>query len=114
MTPFAKCAAIAGVVIFAAGSAAWAQGNNPNPGTPMPHATSPETQGSYSGPPPARGVHGLTNLERAQQEVYKDGYKDAYGWKRSAQGWSAESVRNGQKVHVIVAGNGQITTVPRQ
>jgi hypothetical protein len=104
MKPFTKCAAIAGVVIFAAGSAAWAQGYNPNPATPMSHATSPKTQ----------GTQGLTSFERAGQELYKEGYKGAYGWKRSAQGWSADAVRNGQNVHVTVADNGQITTVPRK
>jgi hypothetical protein len=113
MKPLTKCAGIAGVVIFAAGSAAWAQGYNPNPATPMSHA-SPKTQGSHSGQPPTQGMDGLTSFERAGQELYKDGYKNIYGWKRSAQGWSADAVQHGQKVHVIVADNGQITTVPRQ
>ena len=114
MKAFTKCAATAGVVIFAVGSTAWAQGYNPNPGTPMSHAISPTTQGSHNGQPLTQGMRGLTSFERAGQELYKDGYKGAYGWKRSAQGWSADAVQHGQKVHVIVADNGQITTVPRQ
>jgi hypothetical protein len=107
MKTFTKCAGIAGVILLAAGSAAWAQGYNPNPGTPMSHATSPKIQGSQR-------TDGLTSFERAGQELYKDGYKDIYGWNRSAQGWSANAVQHGQNVHVIVADNGQITTVPRQ
>ena len=113
MKSFTKCAAIAGVVIFATGSAAWAQGYNPNPWTPTSHATSPQIQGSYSGQPPTQEMGGLTSYERAGQELYKAGYKNVYGWKRSPQGWSAEAQLHGQNVHVIVADNGQIATVPR-
>jgi hypothetical protein len=114
MNSFTKCAAIAGVIVFAAGSAAWAQASNPNPGTPGPNITSTGTQGSYSGQPPGQRTGGLTNFERAKQELRKGGYKDSRDWKQSAHGWSAEAVRNGQNVHVVVGDNGQIATSPVQ
>jgi uncharacterized protein (DUF2345 family) len=112
MNPFIKCAAIAGVVVFAAGSVVWAQGNNPNPGTPGQYATSTGIQDSYSGQPPGHGINSLTPFERAKQELRKDGYKFARHWQRSAQGWSAEAERDGQNVHVVVGDNGQIATFP--
>jgi hypothetical protein len=112
MNSFTKCAAIAGVVMFAAGSAAWAQAYNPNPGTPGPNITGTGTQGSYSAQAPGQGMGGLTPYERAKQELRKAGYTDTHDWKRSARAWSAESVRNGRNVHVTVADNGQIKTSP--
>ena len=114
MNSFTKCAAIAGVVMFAAGSAAWAQAYNPNPGTPEPYAASPGTEGSYNGQTVGHGMNGLTPFERAKQELRKDGYKDTHNWTRSAQGWSAEAVRDGQKVHVVVGDNGQIASSPER
>ena len=112
MNSFTKCAGIAGIVMFAAASAGWAQAYNPNPGTPGPYATSPGKQGSYSGQTPGQGMGGLTPYERAKQELHKEGYKDFHDWKRLAQGWSAEAVRGGHNVHVVVGDNGQIAESP--
>ena len=112
MNSFTKFAAIAGIVMFAAGSAAWAQTYNPNPGAPQPYAASPGT--SYSGQTAGQGTDGLTAFERAKQELRKAGYKDSHDWKRSANGWSAEAVRNEQNVHVVVGDNGQIQASPAQ
>jgi hypothetical protein len=114
MNSFTKCAAIAGAIMFAAGSTAWAQAYNPNAATPGPYATSPGTQGSYSGQTPAQGTGGLTPFERAKEELRKAGYKDSHDWKRSANAWSAEAVRDNQNVHVVIGDNGQIATSPAQ
>ena len=107
MNSFTKFAAIAGIVMFAAGSAAWAQAN-PNPGAPQPNAASPGA--SYSGQTAGQGREGLTTFERAKQELRKAGYKDSHDWQRSANGWSAEAVWNKQNIHVVVGDNGQIQT----
>ena len=110
MNAFNKYAAIAGIVIFAAGSAAWGQAYNPNPGTPGPYAATPGS--SESGQTAGQDMQGLTTFERAKQELRKAGYKDSHDWKRLANGWSAEAVRNDQNVHVVVGDNGQIQTLP--
>ena len=112
MKTFISCAAIAGVIMVAAGSAAWAQAYNPNPGTPGPSAASPVT--SDSGQAAGQDREGLTTFERAKQELHKAGYKDSHDWKRMANGWSADAVRNDQNVHVMVGDNGQITPLPGQ
>jgi Spy/CpxP family protein refolding chaperone len=112
MNRFTKCAAIAGIAMLAAGSAAWAQAYNANPGTPGPYAVSPGTQGPNSGQTAGQATQGLTTFERAKQELRKAGYKDSRHWKQVANGWSADATRNGQNVHVIVGDNGQIATSP--
>ena len=112
MDNFAKCAAIAVVVMVAAGPAAWAQAYNPNPGTPGPYAATPGS--SESGQTARQDMQGLTTYERAHQELRKAGYKDSHDWKRLANGWSAEAVRNDQNVHVVIGDNGQIQTLPGQ
>src|SRR5215469_1649616 len=109
MNSFSKSAAIAGVVIFAAGSAAWAQAYKPNPGTSVPYTTNPGTQannpstqsntspGAYS-----PNQQGLTTFERAKQELNREGYKNIHDLKSVQHGWSAEAERNGQNVNVTV------------
>ena len=114
MNSFTKCAAIAGLVTFAAGSAAWAQAYSPSPGTQGPYAAGSGIQGSYSGQTAGQETEGLTTFERAKQELRKEGYKDTRHWKKVANGWSAEAARNGQNVRVVVGDNGQIQTFPGQ
>jgi hypothetical protein len=152
------CAAIAGAVMFAAGSAAWAQSYTVNPGTPGSYSSNPGTQGSYSGNPATQGSYSSnpstqsdtgtvtstpsqqswdsgmpgTNTPSGRQAYSQAGYGmgnnintyqaaenqlGRYGYSnvhdlRSMQGWSADAIRNGQRVHVIIGDNGLIATFP--
>jgi hypothetical protein len=158
-----RCAAIAGAVLFAAGSAAWAQGYTPNPGTQGSYSSNPGTQGSFSGTAGTQGYsvsgpygtnqgwnsnqqgwntnqqgwnsgmqgtstpyggqsysqagyglgNNITTYQQAEQELNKYGYNNVRDL-RSMQGWSADAMRNGQKVHVIIGDNGLIATFPGQ
>lgn len=168
-----KGAAIAGVVMFAAGSGAWAQSYTTNPGTqgsyssnPGSYSSNPGTSGSYSGnagtqgysnpgtyganqqgwnPSPTTGAYNtsqqgwnsgmqgtstpfgspsysqagygtgnnITTFQQAEQELGKYGYNNVRDL-RAMQGWSADAMRNGQKVHVIIGDNGVIATFPGQ
>jgi hypothetical protein len=148
MNTVIRCAAIAGAVMFAAGSAAWAQGYTVNPGTQGSYPTSPGTQGSYSTNPGNQsytspgtynpnqqgwnsGMQGtntpnggqtysqagygmgnnITTYQSAENELGKYGYSNVHDL-RAMQGWSADAMRNGQKVHVIIGDNGLIATFP--
>ena len=150
-----KGAAIAAAVMFAAGSAAWAQGYNVNPGTQGSYSSNPSTQGSYSSNPGTQGFssnpgtqtspgtnntnqqgwnsgmqganvpytgqtyspagygtgNDMTTYQSAEQELTKYGYGNVHDL-RAMQGWSADAMRNGQKVHVIIGDNGMIATFP--
>ena len=158
-----KSAAIAGVVMFAAGSGAWAQSYTTNPGTqgsyssnPGSYSSTPGTAGSYTGTPGSQsysntGTYGtnqgwssnqqswnpgmqgtstpygnqsysqagygmgnnITTFQQAEQELSKYGYNNVRDL-RAMQGWSADAMRNGQKVHVIIGDNGLIATFPGQ
>jgi hypothetical protein len=158
-----KCAAIAGAVMFAAGSSAWAQSYTTNPGTQGSYSSNPGTQGSFSGTAGPQGYapsgpygtnpgwnsnqqgwntnqqgwnsgmqgtstsHGsqsysqagygmgnnIATDQQAEQELSKYGYNNLRDLK-AMQGWSADAMRNGQKVHVIIGDNGLIATFPGQ
>ena len=160
-----KLAAVAGVVVLTAGSAAWSQ----------TYTTTPGTQGSYSGNqgsynPSYSGTQGtynqgssqgwnssanqgtssnqgnwgsnanqgswnsgmqgtstpyggqaysqsgygagnITTYQEAEQELGKYGYNSVRDL-RAMQGWSADAMKNGQKVHVILGDNGLVATFP--
>ena len=172
MKTIIKGAAIAGGIMFAAGSAAWAQSYTTNPGTqgsyssnPGTYSNNPGTSGSYSGnagtqgysnpgtyganqqgsnPSTTTGAYGtgqqgwspgmqgtstpygsqpysqagygmgnVTTYQQAEQELSKYGYNNVRDL-RAMQGWSADAMRNGQKVHVIIGDNGLIATFPGQ
>ncbi|MBV8095111.1 MAG: hypothetical protein JO110_18160 [Acetobacteraceae bacterium] len=161
-----KCAAIAGALMFAAGSAAWAQSYTTNPGTqgsyssnPGSYSSNPGTSGSYSGNAGTQGFsnpgtyganqqgwnsnqqgwnsgmqgqgtstpygsqsysqagygmgNNITTFQQAEQELGKYGYNNVHDL-RAMQGWSADAMRNGQRVHVIIGDNGLIATFPGQ
>jgi hypothetical protein len=152
-----KCAAIAGAVMFVAGSAAWAQSYTTNPGTQGSYSNNPGTysgnqgtSGSYSGNAGTQGYsnpgtygasqqgwnsgmqgtstpsgnqsysqagygmgNNITTFQQAEQELSKYGYNNVRDL-RAMQGWSADAMRNGQKVHVIIGDNGLIATFPGQ
>lgn len=155
-----KCAAIAGAVMFAAGSGAWAQSYTTNPGTqgsyssnPGSYSSTPATTGSYTGTPGTQsysnpgtyganqqgwssnqqswnpgmqgtstpggqsysqagyGMGNITTYQQAEQDLNKYGYNNLRDL-RAMQGWSADAMRNGQRVHVIMGDNGLIATFP--
>jgi hypothetical protein len=157
MNTVIRCAAIAGAVMFAAGSAAWAQGYTVNPGTQGSYSSDPGTQGSYSSNPGTQGTYSsnpgtqsytspgaynpspqgwnsgiqgnvpyrgqtysqagygmgnnVTTYQAAENELGKYGYSNVHDL-RAMQGWSADAMRNGQRVHVIIGDNGLIATFP--
>lgn len=156
MNTVMKYAAVAGIVMFAASSAAWAQGYTPNPAAQGSYAN-PGTQGSDSsnqgmqgnsapgaygtnqqgwssnqqgwnsgmqgtstpngGQPYSQAGYGMgnniTTYQQAEQELNKYGYNNVRDL-RAMQGWSADAMRNGQRVHVIMGNNGLIATFPGQ
>jgi hypothetical protein len=151
-----KCAAIAGVVMFTAGSAAWAQSYTTSPGAQGSYSTNPGTSSSNPGAPgystpgaygtnqqgwnsnqqgsnqqswnpgmqgtstpngsqsysqAGYGMGNITTYQQAEQELDKYGYNNVHDL-RAMQGWSADAMRNGQRVHVIMGDNGLIATFP--
>lgn len=179
MKTVATCAAIAGLLVFTAGSAAWAQSYTTNPGTQgnpnqatqsyssqgswspgtqsgttYPNSTSSQgytgNQGSWSAGnayPNTQGMSGqgysgnqgnwssgmqgtstpyggqaysqagygspnnITTYQQAEQELGRYGYSNIHDL-RAMQGWSADAMRNGQRVHVIIGDNGMVATFP--
>jgi hypothetical protein len=138
MRTIISCAAIAGAVMFGAGSAAWAQGYMANPGTPGAYSSNPSTQGDTgtatympsqqswdSGMPSTNTPSGkqgysqtgygmgnnITTYQEAEHELGRYGYSNVHDL-RAMQGWSADAMRNGQRVHIIIGENGQIATFP--
>jgi hypothetical protein len=131
-----RCAAIAGAIIFSAGSAAWAQGYTINPGSQGAFSgnsstqTSPGTynanqQGWNSGmqgtnmpsggqtySPAGYGMsNNITTYQEAEHQLGRYGYSNLHDL-RAMQGWSADAMRNGQRVHVVIGDNGMIATFP--
>jgi hypothetical protein len=191
MKTVATCAAIASLLVFTAGSAAWAQTYGTNPGTQGSHSSStggytydPGAQGysNYSTNPPGSynqgtynqgsnqgsnygsnqgswspgtqsnttspsnenmatqgysanqgtwssgsqgtstpygqsntqagyGAGNITTYQQAEQELGRYGYSNIHDLK-AMPGWSADAMRNGQRVHVILGENGLIATFP--
>jgi hypothetical protein len=162
MKTVATCAAIASLLVFTAGSAAWAQGYTTNPavqgyssqgaqssnqgtyntnqgswspgtqsGTTYPSNQSMSNQGysanqgtwnsgmqgtstPYGGQAYSQAGYGagnITTYQEAEQELGKYGYSNVRDL-RAMQGWSADAMRNGQRVHVVIGDNGMIATFP--
>jgi hypothetical protein len=190
MKTVATCAAIASLLVFTAGSAAWAQGYTTNPavqgyssqgaqssnqgtyntnqgswspgtqsgttypsnqsmsnqgysanqgnwnpgtqsGTTYPNSPSMSNQGysanqgtwnsgmqgtstPYGGQAYSQAGYGagnITTYQEAEQELGKYGYSNVRDL-RAMQGWSADAMRNGQRVHVVIGDNGMIATFP--
>jgi hypothetical protein len=95
-----KYAAIGGVFLMTAGTAAMAQNWNQS-----------ETQGSgqrqYQ--PGVQGGYHFPSQPVAQQELSRYGYNNLSNFQR-VQGWSAHATRNGDRVHVMIDDNGMIAT----
>jgi len=162
MKTVATGVAIAGLLVFTAGSTAWAQSystnpsnqsyssqstqsSNPTPYNPNQGSWSPSTQSSSTYPSTqstsnqgnsanqgtwSSGMHGtstpsggqyntqagygagnVTTFQQAEQELSRYGYNNVHDL-RAMQGWSADAMRNGQRVHVILGDNGMIATFP--
>jgi hypothetical protein len=83
---------------------------NPNQGS-----WNPGTQGSST--PPSGQTYGygasnkVTTYQQAQQELGRYGFSNIQDL-RAMQGWSADAMKNGQRVHVILGDNGLVATTP--
>jgi hypothetical protein len=57
------------------------------------------------------GAGNINTYQQAEQELGKYGYSNIQGL-RAMQGWSADAMRNGERVHVILGENGLVATFP--
>ncbi len=57
------------------------------------------------------GTANITTYQEAEQQLSKYGYSNVQDL-RAMQGWSADAMRNGQRVHVILGDNGLVATFP--
>jgi hypothetical protein len=142
MKAVVKFAAFASVLTLTAGSAAWAQNysTSGNPGTYSTqgysagnanqgtYGTNPGTYGTnqgswntgtgtsspYTGQTNSSAGYGtgnITTYQEAEQQLGKYGYSNVQDL-RAMQGWSADAIRSGQRVHVILGDNGLVATFP--
>jgi hypothetical protein len=72
-------------------------------------STQPNGGRSYSQAGYANGT--ITTYQQAEQELGKYGYNNVRDL-RSMQGWSADAIRNGERVHVVLGDNGLVATFP--
>ena len=71
--------------------------------------STPNTGQTYSSA--GYGAGNITTYQEAEQQLSKYGYSNVQDL-RATQGWSADAMRNGQKVHVILGDNGLVATFP--
>ena len=57
------------------------------------------------------GTGNITTYQEAEQQLSRYGYNNVQDL-RAMQGWSADAMRNGQRVHVILGDNGLVATFP--
>lgn len=68
----------------------------------------------YGGQAYSRAGYGngsITTYQQAEQELGRYGYNNVRDL-RSMQGWSADAMKNGERVHVILGDNGLVATFP--
>lgn len=53
----------------------------------------------------------INTYQEAERELGRYGYSNVQGL-RAMQGWSADAMKNGQRVHVILGDNGLVATFP--
>jgi hypothetical protein len=136
MKTVAKCAAIASVALLTAASSAWSQTYTTNPGaqgtyggSQAPYYTGNQGTQTYGASPGAQGTYSgnqgssytgnagygpgskVTTYQQAQQELGRYGFSNIQDL-RAMQGWSADAMKNGQRVHVILGDNGLVATAP--
>jgi hypothetical protein len=81
------------------------QGNwNPGMGTSSPYTGRTYSSAGY-------GTGNITTYQEAEQQLSRYGYNNVQDL-RAMQGWSADAMRNGQRVHVILGDNGLVATFP--
>jgi len=71
--------------------------------------STPNTGQTYSSA--GYGTGNITTYQEAEQQLSKYGYNNLQDL-RAMQGWSADAMRNGQRVHVILGDNGLVATFP--
>jgi hypothetical protein len=71
--------------------------------------SSPYTGQTYSSA--GYGTGNITTYQEAEQQLGKYGYNNVQDL-RAMQGWSADAMRNGQRVHVLLGDNGLVATFP--
>lgn len=72
------------------------------------------TSTPYSGQTYSHAGYGTGNIstyQEAEQQLSRYGYNNIQDL-RAMQGWSADAIRNGQWVHVILGDNGLVATFP--
>jgi hypothetical protein len=57
------------------------------------------------------GTGNITTYQEAEQQLSRYGYSNVQDL-RAMQGWSADAMRNGQRVHVLLGDNGLVATFP--
>lgn len=81
------------------------QGNwNTGMGTSTPYTGQTYSSAGY-------GTGNITTYQEAEQQLSRYGYNNVQDL-RAMQGWSADAMRNGQRVHVILGDNGLVATFP--
>ncbi len=77
---------------------------NTGTGTSTPYTGQTYSSAGY-------GTGNITTYQEAEQQLSKYGYNNLQDL-RAMQGWSADAMRNGQRVHVILGDNGLVATFP--
>lgn len=77
-------------------------------GTSTPYGGQNLSQSGYGG-----ASNNINTYQEAENELSKYGYSNLQGL-RAVQGWSADAMKNGQRVHVILSDNGLVATFPGQ
>ena len=57
------------------------------------------------------GTGNITTYQEAESQLSRYGYSNVQDL-RAMQGWSADAMRNGQRVHVLLGENGLVATFP--
>jgi hypothetical protein len=86
---------------YNANQGTWSSGMQ---GSSAPNGGQSSSQAGY-------GMGNITTYQQAEQELTKYGYNGVHDLK-SMQGWSADAMRNGERVHVILGDNGLVATFP--
>lgn len=83
--------------------------NQGSGGTGMQGSSTPYGGQGYSHS--GYGMGNVTTYQQAEQELTKYGYNNVRDLK-AMQGWSADAMKNGERVHVIIGDNGLVATFP--
>lgn len=95
---------------YGANQGNWNAGNQGNWDQGM-QGTSPPNGQNYSQSGFGSGAGNIGTYQEAERELSKYGYSNVQDL-RPTQGWAADAMRNGQRVHVILSDNGLVATFP--